>query len=199
MEKETQKVVDQFVKTWTAFTSLDVSNKVKETLPNVRHREVANIVRDIFSKGVLDYMASTIDVWTDKGIMVEAQLYHSVYDEDNLDIVYPMSQRKLVATPPKMDNNFVSLDPTSLEEMILHTLKVNEGIYTHDLRVKIMNESGISPVDSQKVIMDLLDSGNVVPDDHGKLHVFQKLTEPSIDIEQTIKDVINKLSSLLKK
>ena len=41
----TQRVVDVFTHGGFLFTGLDVSNSVKQTLPSVRHREIAPIVR----------------------------------------------------------------------------------------------------------------------------------------------------------
>ena len=52
----TQRVMDSFTAQGALFTALDVSNAVKGTLPDIRHREVAPIVRDLYERGAMgDY------------------------------------------------------------------------------------------------------------------------------------------------
>jgi hypothetical protein len=95
----TQRVVDLYTREGFLFTALDVSNSVKQTLPSVRHREVAPIVRDLFANGSMGdaYAQTLIDVVADRKT-VQAFLYHlkgadiaSGYDED---------KRRQLAIPP---------------------------------------------------------------------------------------------------
>src|SRR5262249_33903333 len=53
VENVTRRVMDRFGCEGFLFTALDVSNQVKQSLPGVRHREVAPIVRDLFDDGVM--------------------------------------------------------------------------------------------------------------------------------------------------
>src|SRR5262245_65614302 len=59
----TARVVDEFTSAAMLFTALDVSNAVKQTLPEARHREISPIVRDIFERrGMGAYQQTSIDV-----------------------------------------------------------------------------------------------------------------------------------------
>src|SRR5882724_6794649 len=64
VENVTRRVMDRFACEGFLFTALDVSNQVKLSLPGVRHREVAPIVRDLFEDGVMgaSYLQTLIDV-----------------------------------------------------------------------------------------------------------------------------------------
>ncbi len=63
----------------TCFTSLDISNTLKQERYAVRHRDVAQIVRDIYRCGAMDgygYRVCPIDVVTDGGTKhAQALLY----------------------------------------------------------------------------------------------------------------------------
>ena len=76
----TKRVVDKYTFEALLFTSLDVSNAVKQTLPTVRHREVAPIVRTFFDDAVMGdtYTRTLIDVMAGgaRGKKAEAYLYH---------------------------------------------------------------------------------------------------------------------------
>lgn len=99
IESVTRRVVDRFTREGFLFTALDISNAVKGSLPGVRHREVAPIVRDLFQDGAFgdDYTRTLIDVTADNGNRVSAYLYH--LDEDDPDD-YAGSQRQQRAIPP---------------------------------------------------------------------------------------------------
>lgn len=93
----TARVVDKFTSSAMLFTALDVSNAVKTSLPDIRHREVAPLVRDTFDRGGMGiYKQTLIDVMANRK-KVEAFLYHlpkhptSNYDE---------SMRSQLAIPP---------------------------------------------------------------------------------------------------
>ncbi len=63
-----------------SFTALDISNALKTAKYSVRHREVAEVVRDIYKSGAMqhfDYDRQLIRVTTEAGVKTtEAYLYH---------------------------------------------------------------------------------------------------------------------------
>jgi hypothetical protein len=94
----TQRVMDSFTAQGALFTALDVSNAVKGTLPDVRHREVAPIVRDLYERGAMgDYLQDLIDVLADGHKPVQAYLYH--LPEHPVDL-YDDSMRNQLSIPP---------------------------------------------------------------------------------------------------
>ena len=87
----TQRVVD-------SFTALDVSNAVKTTLPDVRHREVSPLVRELFERHAMgDYQHSLIDVLAEGKTPTQAYLYH--LPEHSPDL-YDDSMRNQLGIPP---------------------------------------------------------------------------------------------------
>jgi hypothetical protein len=107
VENVTRRVMDRFSLEGFLFTALDVSNQVKLSLPGVRHREVAPIVRDLFDDGVLgeSYMQTLIDVEIPGGQTTQAFLYH-LEDDDPDD--YAGTQRQQRAIPPVPVQQLVS-------------------------------------------------------------------------------------------
>jgi hypothetical protein len=99
VENVTRRVMDRFACEGFLFTALDVSNQVKQSLPGVRHREVAPIVRDLFDAGVMgeSYVQTLIDVQLPQGQTTQAFLYH-LEDDDPDD--YAGTQRQQRAIPP---------------------------------------------------------------------------------------------------
>lgn len=89
-------VVNEFMKNGELFTALDVSNKVKETMPFARHREVRDVVRDLFSTDMVGagYTRSPIQVTLNDGSKVDALLYHSFSDSWDLDAKYDLQKRQ---------------------------------------------------------------------------------------------------------
>ena len=93
-----QRVMDSFTAQGALFTALDVSNAVKGTLPDIRHRDVAPIVRDLYERGAMgDYLQDLIDVLADGHKPVQAYLYHLPEHEVAL---YDESMRNQLAIPP---------------------------------------------------------------------------------------------------
>lgn len=93
----TARVVDKFTSSAMLFTALDVSNAVKASLPDIRHREVSPLVRETFDRGGMGvYKQTLIDVMAGRK-KTEAFLYHlpkhppANYDE---------SMRSQLAIPP---------------------------------------------------------------------------------------------------
>lgn len=97
MEAVTARVLDRFTAAAMLFTALDVSNAVKEALPDVRHREVSPLVRDAYDRGALGtYSQTLIDVKAgDKD--VQAFLYHLPSQSPDL---YDEKMRSQLAKPP---------------------------------------------------------------------------------------------------
>lgn len=88
-------IVSDFVKNNVLFTALDVSNKVKETMPFARHREVRDVVRDMFVSDIepASYARTPITVTLGNGSTAEALLYHPLSDSWDLDSKYDAQQR----------------------------------------------------------------------------------------------------------
>lgn len=101
VENVTRRVMDRFSCEGFLFTALDVSNQVKQSLPGVRHREVAPIVRDLFEDGVLGetYMQTLIDVLIPGGQSTQAFLYH-LEDDDPDDYAGTQRQQRAIAPVP---------------------------------------------------------------------------------------------------
>lgn len=95
----TQRVVDLYTCGGFLFTALDVSNSVKQTLPSVRHREVAPLVRDLFASGAMGeaYQQTLIDVVADRKT-VQAFLYHM--KGADIAVEYAEDKRRQLAIPP---------------------------------------------------------------------------------------------------
>ena len=77
------------------FTALDVSNKVKETMPSARHREVRDLVRGMFTTDMstAGWARTPITVTLADGSTTEALLYHPLADSWDLDAKYDDQKR----------------------------------------------------------------------------------------------------------
>lgn len=95
-------VIQDFVTNNVLFTALDVSNKVKESLPFARHREVRDLVRVLFSSDIepATYAKTPINVSLADGSSVEAILYHPLADSWDLDAKYDAQKRNQTAVRP---------------------------------------------------------------------------------------------------
>jgi hypothetical protein len=95
MDDLVREVVTDFVTNNVLFTALDVSNTVKETMPFARHREVRDVVRDMFTSSIepAGYARTPITVTLGNGSTAEALLYHSLVDSWDLDSKYDAQQR----------------------------------------------------------------------------------------------------------
>ena len=95
----TARVVDEFTSAAMLFTALDVSNAVKQTLPDARHREISPIVRDIFERrGMGAYQQTSIDVMAAGNKPARALLYHL---PEQAPTMYDDTMRAQLATPPQ--------------------------------------------------------------------------------------------------
>lgn len=103
LKDKVERIMYDFANSNTSFTSLDVSNKVKqEGFPDVRHREVADIVKALFFQDDIlrnhNYIKSNIDVFLETGKPTIAFLYHNInvpktdYQTTNLVPIKPISK-----------------------------------------------------------------------------------------------------------
>lgn len=94
--------IQDFINDNTLFTALDVSNKVKEALPFARHREVRDLVRNLFTTDIepANYAKTPIEVVLTDGSTVEALLYHPLVDSWDLDSKYDAQKRQQSAARP---------------------------------------------------------------------------------------------------
>lgn len=110
VKDEVLNVVLNFLSSGEMFTALDVSNKVKETLPFARHREVRDEVRALFVTNIepQGWAKTPITVTLDDGSTAEALLYHSLVDSWDLDAKYDAQKRAQTSARP---NSFVTTTP----------------------------------------------------------------------------------------
>lgn len=97
-----QRVLDSFTAQGALFTGLDVSNVVKSTLPDVRHRDIAPVVREMYERGAMgEYTQTLIDVMANGQTPTQAFLYHlAEYDAS----LYDDAHRSQLAIPPVSTN-----------------------------------------------------------------------------------------------
>lgn len=102
LEDTVRAVVQDFIKNDVLFTALDVSNTVKQVLPNARHREVREIVRTMFTSDIesQSWARTPINVNLSDGTTAEALLYHPLSDSWDLDNKYDSQKRSLVSARP---------------------------------------------------------------------------------------------------
>lgn len=95
-------VIEEFMDNDELFTALDVSNKVKTQQPNARHREVRDVVRNIFTTEIATkgYARSPITVTLDNGTTAEALLYHPLSASWDLDNLYDQQKRQQKSLNP---------------------------------------------------------------------------------------------------
>ena len=102
LEDTVRSVVQDFITNGVLFTALDVSNAVKQALPNTRHREVRDVVRSLFTTDIesQSWARTPITVTLDDGTSTEALLYHSLSDSWDLDSKYDNQKRASKAYRP---------------------------------------------------------------------------------------------------
>lgn len=93
-------VINSFIDDQKLFTALDISNKVKEQFPNLRHREVRDVVRSVWQTDIEPngYARTPIKVTLNDGSQVDALLYHPISDSWDLDSKYDSQQRSQSST-----------------------------------------------------------------------------------------------------
>ena len=130
LEDVVEEVIEGMVRDAVLFTALDVSNKVKESLPLTRHREVRDLVRGMFDSHIepLSYAKTPIQVTLDDGSMVEAILYHPLADSWDLDTKYDTQKRAQKAARPGQNNPVVPSSPVAATIASDGTLTVNTPV-----------------------------------------------------------------------
>src|SRR6185436_13338799 len=108
------------------FTALDVSNKVKETLPLARHREVRDLVRMLYTSEIETggYARTPITVTLENGDTAEALLYHSLVDSWDLDAKYDAQKRAQTAKQPAMPHATIAAAHASVSYTPVSTAPV---------------------------------------------------------------------------
>ncbi len=185
----TQRVVDNFTAQGALFTALDVSNAVKTTLPDVRHRQVSPLVRDLFERHAMgDYQHSLIDVLADGKTPTQAYLYHLPEHSPSL---YDDSMRNQLAIPPvstsTSKNEDASLTAHTVEApvpvgrdgraRVARQILMNAGIVSDVLYASVDTESGkILLVGADEEVPEDDDLGNTIEYEHPSLlHVPRAL------------------------
>lgn len=99
LEDVVEDTIEGLVMDSVLFTALDISNKVKQTLPNARHREVRDLVRGMFASHIepQGWAKSPITVTLADGSQVEALLYHPLSASWDLDTAYDTQKRSQVS------------------------------------------------------------------------------------------------------
>jgi hypothetical protein len=123
-------VVRDFLQNGKLFTALDVSNKVKETYPEARHREVRDVVRSLFDTEMVNsnYASTPIRVTLSDGVtQADALLYHPLVDSWDLDAKYDAQKRAQVSVKPSQSGPtpVVSNSGTSASVAADGTVSVN--------------------------------------------------------------------------
>lgn len=95
LEDEVRSVVTSFMNSGELFTALDVSNKVKLSMPFARHREVRDAVRGMFTSDIesAGWARTPITVTLADGTTADALLYHPLSDAWDLDNKYDAQKR----------------------------------------------------------------------------------------------------------
>lgn len=102
LEDTVHQVVRDFINQGVLFTALDVSNLVKQSIPEARHRQVRDVVREMFVNAIetVGYESTPITVTLANGDQRGALLYHSLSDAFDLDNKYDAQKRAQIATVP---------------------------------------------------------------------------------------------------
>lgn len=101
MEDKVKEIIQELCDNFMSFTSLDISNLVKKDFPSARHRDIAPIVRSLFSDGLFSqtYIRTLIDVELTDGTPVKTNLYHSQQIDPKFYV-----NRKQIPIPPKAED-----------------------------------------------------------------------------------------------
>lgn len=164
----TQRVVDTFTAQGALFTALDVSNAVKTTLPEVRHRQVSPLVRELFERRAMgDYQHSLIDVLADGKTPTQAYLYHLPEHDVTL---YDESMRTQLAIPPVSTSTSKNDDHTVTSHSVEAPVTVGRDGRARVSRQILMNAGVVGDVvlaysdgEAQKVV--LTQASGEEPDD----------------------------------
>lgn len=126
LEDTVLSVVQDFMNNNVLFTALDVSNAVKQTLPNTRHREIRDEVRKLYSTHIEPngWARTPISVELKDGSTAEALLYHLLSDSWDLDNKYD-NQKRTQTSVNTMPQAFPT--PGTVTQTIATPLVVNQS------------------------------------------------------------------------
>lgn len=149
MEAITARVLDRFTASAMLFTALDVSNAVKESLPDVRHRDISPLVRQAFDRGALGpYETTQIDVNAgDK--KVQALLYHLPTQSPDL---YDEKMRSQLARPPNKGGDKKVTDASIKDETVSASVPVGQDGRGRVSR-RLLSNAGLEGDDVLVVVM----------------------------------------------
>lgn len=130
LENEVRSVIRDFIDQGKLFTGLDVSNKVKLSVPFARHSDVSELVRQLFPTEIESsgYGRSPIDVTLTDGSKRTAMLYHSLADTWDLDTKYGSQNRSQTAIKPVQAAQAVVAAAQAASNPIVTTPAVNVTI-----------------------------------------------------------------------
>jgi len=102
MEDTVRSIVKDFINNEILFTALDISNAVKKVIPEAKHRNVREVVRNMFITEIepKNWARSPISVTLADGSTTEALLYHPLSDSWDLDNIYDTQYRKAISYSP---------------------------------------------------------------------------------------------------
>lgn len=115
LEDTVREVVQELMDKNELFTALDVSNKVKQVLPQTTHRATRDVVRAMFVNEIepRGWARTSIAVTAEDGSPQYALLYHPLSDTFDLDVKYGAQQRQQTAVNPvKMAQAVINNPPS---------------------------------------------------------------------------------------
>jgi len=117
LEDTVRLVVQDFISREVLFTALDVSNAVKQSVPQARHREVRDVVRSMFNTEIetQGWARTPITVTLTDGTTAEALLYHPLTDSWDLDNKYSTQQRQATASRPVLPTAPAVVSPATTQ------------------------------------------------------------------------------------
>jgi len=129
LDDTVRSVIQDLMASGELFTALDVSNKVKMTLPFARHREVRDLVRGMFTTDmeVNGWARTPITVTLSDSTTAEALLYHPLSDSWDLDNKYDAQRRaqgavKAAVVPATVSSTGVCTAKTPLPVVVAATV-----------------------------------------------------------------------------
>ncbi len=102
-EDSVRKIVEDFMANSLLFTALDISNEAKKVFPHLRHREVRDTVRALFTTHIepAGWARSNIQVVLEDQSVATAILYHPLSASWDLDTLYDTQKRAQVSNRPQ--------------------------------------------------------------------------------------------------
>lgn len=158
-----QEVVDGFADDFKAFTSLDVSNAVKESGNAFRHREVAKAVRALFAQGYMsdnhEYVRVIIGVNLPNGRTAQAWLYHhETVDPADYDARSQVSVRPPVDSQVSEEERVASPQPRSLSDVVNQSQEGDDEEPTNDVPQRLRSLSEVVS-STRRSIFDVANRG----------------------------------------